>query len=66
MKGGTVRHVWSQAEDRWYEIRMDYREPAIVHVKPMSGIGARSRPTVVSSLEAAIDFINKQTKGDTK
>lgn len=55
----TVRQLWGP-DGRWWEIRMDYREPGIVQVRPQSGIGSRSRPIVVSSLEAAMDLVNKQ------
>lgn len=59
MAVSVVRHVWSEAEERWYEIRMDYREPGRVLVRPTRGTGARSVPTVVFSLEAALDFVKR-------
>lgn len=55
-----VRHIWGTNDHRWWVVTEDMREPGIVQVRPAEGKGARSRPTIVTSLEAAMDYINKQ------
>lgn len=54
-----VRHH-AGPDGRWWRIEQDPRQPAIVRLRPMSGIGQRSTPITVTSLEAAIDYVAKQ------